>query len=387
MPVIKTQLTPQISFIPHAFRAVDVDARTAEFVISDASIDRHGTILSIDGWELANFGANGIVGYQHEVYASWEGKSDPDQVIGKGTVFIEGTQLIGKIEFEPEAINPLAEKILQKVDFGTLKATSVGFMPLEPGMFKDIEVAGHDGEKETKSIFHYGRRDLLEFSIVTIPSNANALQRAMDKIQEYNGLHTTTFEQITCGLKGENLGAFLNDEIEKLVTDDRSRTDIIEEMATEADIDEDTVNSILNGRIACPPVERLEAFARVLGASAASMISSAETDGCDYERKFQRPFEGEHACRLKDPKDFERFARENDAIEIGDKTADAIFGIKSDDSSELQSVRFDKDEFTEGEAKSWCDDHSGTFEAATEKKKKNSLQFAKKRLHLHEQES
>lgn len=386
MPSIKTKLTPQISFIPHAFRAVDVDARTAEFVISDASIDRHGTILSIEGWELANFGANGIVGYQHEVYGSWDGKSDPDQVIGKGTVFIEGTKLIGKVEFEPEAINPLAEKILQKVAFGTLKATSVGFMPLEPGMFKDIEVAGLDGEKEIKNIFHYGKRDLLEFSIVTIPSNANALQRAMDKVQEYNGLHTTTFEQISCSLKGENLGAFLNAEIDKLVTDDRSRTDIIEEMASEAGISASTVGQILRGEIVCPPVDRLEGFARALDISASSIISSAETDGCDYERKFQRPFEGEHACRLKDPEDFERFARENDAIEIGDKTADAIFGIKSDDTSELQSVRFDKDEFTEGEAKSWCDDHSGEFEAATEKKKNNSLQFRKKRLALHEQE-
>lgn len=386
MPKLRTQLTPQISFIPHAFRAVDIDARTAEFVISDASIDRHGTILSIEGWELANFGANGIVGYQHEVYGSWDGKSDPDQVIGKGTVFIEGTKLIGKVEFEPEAINPLAEKILQKVAFGTLKATSVGFMPLEPGMFKDIEVAGIDGEKEIQSIFHYGKRDLLEFSIVTIPSNANALQRAMDKIQEYNGLHKTTFELISCGLKGENLGAFLNAEIDKKVTDDKSRADIIDDMAEEAGISTSTVSQILSGKIICPPVDRLEGFARALDISASSIISSAESDGCDYERKFERPFEGEHACRLKDPEDFERFARENDAIEIGDKTADAIFGIKKDDTSELQSVRFDKDEFTEGEAKSWCDDHSGTFEPAIEKNKKKSLQLRKKRLHLHEQE-
>ena len=375
-----------MSFIPHAFRAVDVDARTAEFVISDASIDRHGTILSIEQWELANFGANGIVGFQHEVYGSWDGKSNPDQVIGKGTVFIEGTQLIGKVEFEPENINALAEKILQKVAFGTLKATSVGFMPLEPGEFKDVEVDDGTGKKVIKSIFHYGRRDLLEFSIVTIPSNANALQRAMDKVQEYNGLHTTTFEQISCGLKGENLGTFLNAEIDKLVTDDKSRTDIIEEMASEAGISASTVGQILRGEIVCPPVERLEAFARVLAASAASMISSAESDGCDYERKFERPGQDEYACRLKDPEDYQMFARENGVIEIGDKKADAIFGIKSDDTKELQSVRFDKEQFTEAEAKSWCDDNSGTFEAPAEKNKKNSLQFAKKRLHLHEQE-
>ncbi|MGR3220861.1 MAG: HK97 family phage prohead protease [Candidatus Anammoxibacter sp.] len=163
----------------------DEEKRIIDFIISDETVDRHGTILGMDGWELNNFDKNGIVGYQHDVYGSFWGESNPDTVIGKGRAFIEGEgkdrKLIGSIEFEPADINPLAEKIYKKVKFGTLKATSVGFLPLEKGKFK--EVKGKDGEVE--EVFHYGKRELLEFSIVNIPSNPNAVKRIFE-IEEKN---------------------------------------------------------------------------------------------------------------------------------------------------------------------------------------------------------
>jgi len=92
------------------------DTRTVEFVISDESKDRHGSILNMDGWEIDNFNRNGIVGYQHNVYGGdMCNAPDPDQVIGRGEAFREGDQLIGRVIFEPADINPLAEKIFRKV--------------------------------------------------------------------------------------------------------------------------------------------------------------------------------------------------------------------------------------------------------------------------------
>lgn len=82
---------------------------------------------------------------------------------------------------------------------------------------------------------------------------------------------------------GENLGRRLNQLIdEKAVKEDRDRADIIEEMADEAGISTNTVNQILNGTINCPPIERLEAFARVLDTTVEDLVSEAEKDGCDY---------------------------------------------------------------------------------------------------------
>jgi len=150
------------------------ETRTVEFVISDESKDRHGTVLNMDGWDIKNFNRNGIVGYQHNVYGGdLCNAADPDQVIGRGEAFREGEQLIGRVVFEPADINPLAEKIFRKVQFGTLSATSVGFKPVGEGAYGEKDEArGKDNET-----FYYKGQELVEFSIVNIPSNANALKR------------------------------------------------------------------------------------------------------------------------------------------------------------------------------------------------------------------
>lgn len=154
------------------------ESRTVEFVISDETRDRHGTVIPVDNWKLDRYNANGIVGYQHNVYGG-DGQPNPDQVLGIGRAAIEDGKLIGKVTFEPAEINPLAEKIFQKVLHGTLKATSVGFRELEKGKWGEKE-RGEDISGE-KSTYYFGPVELLEFSIVNIPSNPNALRRELDE--------------------------------------------------------------------------------------------------------------------------------------------------------------------------------------------------------------
>lgn len=151
------------------------ETRTVEFAISDETRDRHGTVIPLDSWQLESYNQNGIVGYQHNVYGSWD--SNPDQVLGIGKAYLDDGKLIGRVTFEPAEINPLAEKIFQKVLHGTLKATSVGFREVEKGRW---------GEKEedingTNPTYYFGKVELLEFSIVNIPSNPNALRREFDE--------------------------------------------------------------------------------------------------------------------------------------------------------------------------------------------------------------
>jgi hypothetical protein len=152
------------------------ESRTVEFVISDNTRDRHGTVIPVDNWKLESYNQNGIVGYQHDVYGNLTG-ANPDSILGTGKAFKDGDKLIGQVKFEPAEINPLAEKIFQKVLHGTLKATSVGFRELERGTWGEDDQS-IEGKNPT---YYFGKVELLEFSIVNIPSNPNALRREFEQ--------------------------------------------------------------------------------------------------------------------------------------------------------------------------------------------------------------
>jgi HK97 family phage prohead protease len=157
-------------------RKVDEEKRTVEFVASDNSVDSYGTVLPVDKWDLKRYESNGIVGYMHDVYGdSWTKSADPDDVIGKGVAFVEDEKLIVRITFEPKELNEKADKIFRKLQFGSLHAVSVGFR---------ATAKGHKGDEERgedPNVYYYGGQELLEVSVVNIPSNANALKRALEE--------------------------------------------------------------------------------------------------------------------------------------------------------------------------------------------------------------
>ena len=57
------------------------------FVASDETRDSYGTVLPVSEWNLERYNNNGIVGYAHNLYGSYD--ADPDYVIGRvdGDVF------------------------------------------------------------------------------------------------------------------------------------------------------------------------------------------------------------------------------------------------------------------------------------------------------------
>ena len=156
-------------------RAKSEGSRTVTFVASTYDKDRHGTILNQKNWNLDNFNANPIIGYQHNVYG--EGSSpNPDDQLGFGRAYVEGKELLIDITFEPEDINPLAEKIFKKIQHGSLRAVSVGFVPLK----------NEDGKygEERDGAYHFFGQELLEVSVVNIPSNPKALKKSLDEMTE-----------------------------------------------------------------------------------------------------------------------------------------------------------------------------------------------------------
>lgn len=152
------------------------DERTITFVASDSTRDSAGTVLNQDNWDLTRFNANGIIGYQHKVYGGWDDTDNPDNVIGKGHAYVEDGKLMVDITFEPKEINELAEKIYQKVLFGSLRAVSVGFLPIGKGRF------GEGADAET---YYFAGQQLLEVSVVNIPANPNALRKSMEAENDF----------------------------------------------------------------------------------------------------------------------------------------------------------------------------------------------------------
>jgi HK97 family phage major capsid protein/HK97 family phage prohead protease len=84
------------------------------------------------------------------------------------------------------------------------------------------------------------------------------------------------------------------------------------------------------------------------------------------EAEQDRPYPNEHAARLRDPSQYDRFRRRNNAAGRG---IDFIFGIKSGESgAELQAIRFRLSSYTAAEARKWLSDNDYDpieFEEAT----------------------
>lgn len=164
-------------FATAAIRKVSDDVektRYIEFVASDNSRDSHKTVLPVDKWDLDRFNKNGVISYQHALYYS----TNPDIIVGFGKAFIEDEKLIIGVTFEPADLNPLAEKLFRKVLHGTLKAVSVGFDPKGQGAWG----VGDQAAGKENQTYYFAGQELLEVSIVHIPSNKNAVKRAIEDL-------------------------------------------------------------------------------------------------------------------------------------------------------------------------------------------------------------
>lgn len=185
-------------------RNINEVERTAQFVISTESIDRHGTSFKLDGWDLATYDRNPIVGYNHEVSGS-----NPDTIIGTSRVFRDGEALIGEVTFEREGNNPLADKVFNKMQDGILKMASVGAIPHEYRYGKE--------DDEDRNTIYFTRQELVEWSIVSAGSNRDAFKRSADQVDELKkSLEVVEEEIVEMGL--ETKSALRNYNKVKIVT-------------------------------------------------------------------------------------------------------------------------------------------------------------------------
>lgn len=149
-----------------------VQNRQADFVISTEAEDTYRTIFEIGGWNLERYNRNPVVIYVHDTMSS-----DPDLVIGTSEVRVEGNELVATVTFEGAENNPLAEKVFRKVQAGILRMASIG---------ADIHEArwGDFDKGENPDVLRFTKMDLLEWSIVPVGSNPEALKRSADGLED-----------------------------------------------------------------------------------------------------------------------------------------------------------------------------------------------------------
>lgn len=141
------------------------ESRRMTFTISTGSVDRDNDTLDPKGWQLDNYKSNPVVLFAHDY------KSLP--VAKCIDIKSTDTALIATAEFLPEGKHPFADTVYDMLKAGFLNATSVGFRAIE-----------HQPNNERKG-YDYKRQELMEFSIVPIPSNQDALaQRGIDSAKK-----------------------------------------------------------------------------------------------------------------------------------------------------------------------------------------------------------
>lgn len=199
----------KVKQLSEADKKANEKERIIPVIASTATKDRSGDILNMEGWELDNFMANPIIGYQHNVYGAGmcEPADTPDNIIGKAiSARVEDNQLLIDIKFKPKGRSELADKVYQDMVEGYLNAVSVGFMAKENDKGQHYRKGDPENGEDPTAKYFFGQ-ELLELSVVNLPDNPTALRRslksqttnALSFIRKKTGLKFGEIEKMTVG--------------------------------------------------------------------------------------------------------------------------------------------------------------------------------------------
>ena len=304
-------------FLEAKVKSIDAEEGTFEVVASSGKVDRLGDTIDPKGWYLTNYRKNPIILWSHSSGGFGMPAIPPVSQATKVWVEDEKELMIRGVW----ADTPFARELRTLVEGGFLRAMSVGFLPLVEDAKGNIEIEtkmyrrAFDAEIE-KGIYgdgeKFSKQELLEVSWVNVPALAGALVSA----------------------RKMNL-ALVTKALEELA--EKSKCPACE--------------IIKNKKFSLEDIKDAEEITEI------------------------KPYPNEHSCRLNDPGKYKRFRRKKCEAKHDGKCIDYIYGVTDDETVELQAMRYPKDVWTEGDARSHCKDHDGSFEAASgeEQMKENKI--------------
>ena len=163
-------------------KAVDPEQGIYELMPSAESSDRDSDILLAAGAQLDNFRKNPVVLYAHDYGGTPVAKATSIEAV-------PGMGLKSTIQFPQKGLSPFADEIHGLWAGMFLNAASVGFIPNKseprPGPNGEMPQKGEDYYWPYGKI--YTSWELLEFSIVPVPANADALRLGIGGVGRKSG--------------------------------------------------------------------------------------------------------------------------------------------------------------------------------------------------------
>lgn len=168
------ELTPinTAYLVETAARIVSLDevSRRIRHVVSTGAIDRVNRIVDPDGWQLANFRKAPRVLKDHG--------NRIEDVIGRAiNTKVEDGALLSTTEFDSEGAGAVAFRLVQ---VGLVNTWSVGWQSIRSHAFgssDDCEVCKRAQKAGAEWGRHYTESELLEYSLVAIPANPDAVNQ------------------------------------------------------------------------------------------------------------------------------------------------------------------------------------------------------------------
>ncbi len=314
------------------------DARVIEYVGSTERRDRDEDRILVKGWELKEWKRNPQFLWVHDYHgipagAGLKAWKAPDGQAPALKFLILFPQNL------PESAQAFVDVIygLYTSSPPMLRAVSVGFKPLE------YQRGETDEDRQKLDIGTYGvlflKQELWELSGCPIGSNYDALR---SRVAKSMGQARTPTILDALGFKLPSGKDF--------VWISRPENPAPAAADTPAPA---SPPALASGGIVNPP----PAVVGVLPKEVALVLDKLplpEFLKATEEHVVTKPYENEHAARLKDPDKYDRFRRTNNKFGDG---IHAIWGIEDqgegDPKVELQAIRFNKEKFTAEEAKKW----------------------------------
>jgi phage head maturation protease len=145
---------------------------TARAAITTKNLDRHGTIVEPKGMDLQFFMENPVVLLSHGRDMLFGGSLP----IGRATdLEVKRDSIIGTWEWVSDDEHPNVKYIRNQWNSGSLNAVSIGFIAK-----KVEEIPSEDESKKFWPDIRIVESELVEFSLVSVPSNRKALKKDFD---------------------------------------------------------------------------------------------------------------------------------------------------------------------------------------------------------------
>ena len=152
--VIRTQHAVEVEA-----KADAEETRRLTFTISTESVDRDRDVVKLDGWDLTNYQKNPVVLWAHNYRQIPVGRSL--------RLWVEDGKLKSDTEFTPKGLDEFNDVVFELYRRRFMRATSVGFLPKKWNWSED-----------RKNGIDFEAQELLEYSMVPVPANPDALMEA-----------------------------------------------------------------------------------------------------------------------------------------------------------------------------------------------------------------